>query len=155
MITTFANGFCTGAALNYTLAHLLHLTLPQTQFIASSLITTFRGFASSFGSAIGGGLFSRALKSALEKGFKRKGFVRKDELLKKLLGSPALVASLVGDEKEIAINSYVSALMVLFTFAGILALIAIVLQAGTGWDAPAEMEGIDVAHEGRQCDENP
>ena len=95
------------------------------------------------------------MKSALEKGFKRKGFVRKDELLKKLLGSPALVASLVGDEKEIAINSYVSALMVLFTFAGILALIAIVLQAGTGWDAPAEMEGIDVAHEGRQCDENP
>ncbi|KAH8162287.1 hypothetical protein CIB48_g5974 [Xylaria polymorpha] len=47
----FLNGLFTGGALNYTLAHLLHLTLPETHYVATSLLGTFRGFAGSFGSA--------------------------------------------------------------------------------------------------------
>ncbi len=48
----FINGLCIGSALNYTLAHLLHLTPPSTHFISTSLLTTFRGFAGSFGSGM-------------------------------------------------------------------------------------------------------
>jgi hypothetical protein len=82
---------------------------------------------------------------SLEKGFEREGITGKEELLKKLLGSPALIASLVGDEKEIAVNSYVTALAALFTFGGALALVALALQAGTGWSAPPEVVETQVA----------
>jgi hypothetical protein len=77
--------------------------------------------------------------SSLEKGFKEEGIAGKGELLERLLGSPTLIASLTGIEKEIAINGYVAALAALFTFGGILALVALALQAGTGWSAPPGM----------------
>jgi predicted MFS family arabinose efflux permease len=59
VLLLFLNGLTVGAAMNYTLAHLLHLTPKSTHYIATSLIATFRGFAGSCGSAIGGGLFTR------------------------------------------------------------------------------------------------
>ncbi|PSS27452.1 hypothetical protein M430DRAFT_79706, partial [Amorphotheca resinae ATCC 22711] len=91
-LAVFINGCCTGAALNYTLAHLLHQTPPSTHFISISLLATFRGFAGSFGSAIGGGLFVRLLKSGLEEGFEQHGGLEgREELVRRLLGSPALV----------------------------------------------------------------
>ena len=134
----FLNGLCTGAALNYTLAHILHLSLSETHFIATALLATFRGFAGSFGSAIGGGIFKRLLQSSLEQGFKGKGLSGKKELIRQLLGSPELVSSLKGDDKEVAIAGYVTALQGLFFAASGLAIIMIIVQAGTGWRAPVE-----------------
>ncbi|TVY73222.1 MFS thioclapurine efflux transporter tcpA, partial [Lachnellula suecica] len=115
LLSVFANGLCIGAALNYTLAHLLHLTPPSTHFISTSLLTTFRGFAGSFGSAIGGGLFVRVLKAKLEEGFEEHGGLKgREELVRKLLGSPALAKSLQGSERAVAVSGYVEALRALF-----------------------------------------
>jgi hypothetical protein len=138
VVATFLNGFCTGAALNYTLAHILHLSLPETHFIVTALLATFRGFAGSFGSAIGGGIFARLLQASLKQGFKDKRMVGKKELIRQLLGSPVLVQSLKGADKEVAIAGYVTALQGLFVTASGLAMIMIFIQAGTGWHAPVE-----------------
>lgn len=140
VVTTFANGVCTGAALNYTLAHLLHLTFPETHFIVSSLLGTFRGFAGSLGSAVGGGVFARLLRAKLESGFAERGLVGKEELVRKLLGSPALVGTLVGEEREVAVVGYVTAIRGLFVAGSVLAVTVIFLQAGTGWRAPVEAQ---------------
>lgn len=133
VLVTASNGFCAGAALNYTLAHLLHLSLPETHFIVTSLLAAFRGFAGSFGSAIGGGIFTRVLKTTLEIGFHERGSRGKAELVRQLLGSPALVASLTAVDREVAVLAYVTAFKTLFTAASLVALSMIVLQAGTGW----------------------
>ncbi len=133
VLATASNGFCAGAALNYTLAHLLHLSFPETHFIVTSLLAAFRGFAGSFGSAIGGGVFTRVLKKTLELGFHERGSRGKAELVRQLLGSPALVSSLTGVDREVAILAYVTAFKTLFTAASLVALSMVVLQAGTGW----------------------
>lgn len=134
LLSVFINGFCTGAALNYTLAHLLHLTPPSTHFISTSLLTTFRGFAGSFSSAIGGGLFIRALKSGLEDGFEAHGgLAGREELVRMLLGSPALVKKLSGAEKMVAVDSYVGSLRQLLLCGAGWALCMVVVQAATGW----------------------
>jgi hypothetical protein len=143
IITTFLNGLCTGAALNYTLAHILHLTLPSTHFITSSLLATFRGFASSFGSAIGGGVFLRVLQSSLEKGYADHEMYDEADLIRKLLGSPALVAHLQGTEKEVALAGYVSAIKVVLSAGSLLAAVMVVVQAGGGWRVPWEDEKIE------------
>lgn len=141
LLAVFFNGLCIGAALNYTLAHLLHLTAPSTHFISTSLLATFRGFAGSFGSAIGGGLFVRTLKVHLETGFKEHGGLEgKEDLIKKLLGSPAMVKGLIGEEKEIALDGYVAALKAVFMAAAGLALSMVVIQAFTGWKEPAKVK---------------
>ena len=133
-LTVFVNGLCTGSALNYTLAHLLHLTPPSTHFISTSLLTTFRGFAGSFGSAIGGGLFVRVLKAQLEEGFEEHGGLEgREGLVRKLLGSPALVKTLKGVEKRIAVQSYEIGLKQLFVAGAGLAVIMVIVQAATGW----------------------
>ena len=142
----FLNGLCTGAALNYTLAHILHLSLPETHFIVTALLATFRGFAGSFGSAIGGGIFARLLESSLQQGFKNRGLSGKKELIKQLLGSPELVLSLTGDDKEVAIAGYVTALKGLFVAASGLAMIMVVVQAGTGWRTPIEKKADETSH---------
>jgi hypothetical protein len=134
----FLNGLCTGAALNYTLAHILHLSLQETHFIVTALLATFRGFAGSFGSAIGGGIFARLLQSSLQQGFKDRGLSGKKELIRQLLGSPARVSSLTGEDKEVAIAGYVAALQGLFVAASGLALIMVLVQAGTGSREPVE-----------------
>ena len=133
----FVNGFVTGAALNYTLAHLLHLTPSATHYVATSLIATFRGFAGSFASAVGGGLFTRVLRESLTRQFEEHGLV-KDVLVRRLLGSPALVPGLEGLEREIAVQGYQDALRALWLAAAGLAALMVIVQAGTGWKGAKE-----------------
>ncbi len=135
MVVTFTNGFVTGASLNYTLVHLLHLTSKDIHVIVTPLVAMFRGFAGSFGSAIGGGIFSRSLRTSLEHGFADRGLTGRDDLIRKLIGSPALVAHLTGDDHEVAQSGYVSAMRTLFIAGAALALCVTVIQAGTGWKA--------------------
>lgn len=153
LLAVLANGLCIGASLNYTLAHTLHLAPPSTHFMAASLLTTFRAFAGSFGSAIGGGLFVRVLKARLEAGFTENGGLEgREELVRKLLGSPALVQVLTGVEKRVAVGSYVGSLNQLFVAAGGLALVMVFVQAGTGWKAGKDEQdetGNETEEEGR------
>lgn len=136
LLSVFLNGLCIGSALNYTLAHLLHLTPPSTHFISSTLLGTFRGFAGSFGSAIGGGLFVRVLKADLEAGFeKHGGLAGREDLVRRLLGSPALAKSLTGSERDVAISGYVAALKALFVAGTGLVAMMVFVQAGTGLTA--------------------
>jgi len=148
VIALFANGFFTGAAMNYTLAHVLHLTIPATHVIVIPLNSMFRGMSGSFGSAISGGLFARVLRSTLETDFKYRGLKGKEQLIRQLLGTPALVNSLVGAEKEVAVDGYTTAVKTLFVSGSILALIVTAFQAGTGWTAPkADTEEEEVIDE--------
>ena len=62
-----------------------------------------------------------------------KGLDGEEELVRKLLGSPALVAKLSGVENEVATSAYVNSIRVLFSAAAGLSVIAILMQAGTGW----------------------
>jgi hypothetical protein len=136
MLMVFLNGLITGAALNYTLVHLLHLTLPEVHPIIISLLATFRGFAGSFGSAIGGGLFGRVLHRSLVDGFADAGLKHRGDLVRKLLGSPALVGKLEGAEKDIAVGAYQDAIKALFFAATGLAIVVTLVQACTGWTQP-------------------
>ncbi|RJE21666.1 MFS multidrug transporter [Aspergillus sclerotialis] len=106
-----------------------------------------RGFAGSFGSAAGGGLFSRELKGALERGFSRHGLTGKEELIRKLIGSPALVMNLTGAEREVAVNSYEKAVQRLFLAAGALTLATTIVQAGTGKNPPKGKERQEIFEE--------
>lgn len=119
--------------MNYTLSHVLHLTSSHVHYIVTSLIGMSRGFAGSFGSAAGGGLFTRVLKNSLESGFSRHGLPPKPSLVHTLLGSPATVMHLNGVEKHVAIQSYEHALRMLFLAGSAVALISTLFQAGTGW----------------------
>ena len=143
-LLTFINGAGTGASLNYTLAHLLHLTIPKTHFITITLLGTFRGFGGTFGSTIGGGIFQRILKATLETGFAEKGLQGRAELIRELLGSPASVSSLSGAAHEVAVNAYMAALKGVFIAGGVLSSLMIIVQAGTGWTAPTEEEESEV-----------
>ena len=138
VVALFTNGLVTGAALNYTLAHVLHLAPPDIHVIVIPLLAMFRGLSASFGSAIGGGIFARVLQSTLEAGFASHGLNDKEELVRRLLGTPALVRSLEGVDREVAVEGYHVALSTLFTAGAGLALIMTVVQAGTGWNAPVE-----------------
>ncbi|KAL9079638.1 MAG: hypothetical protein Q9157_001469 [Trypethelium eluteriae] len=144
MAAAFANGLVTGAILNYTMAHLLHLTPAETHTIVTPLLATFRGFAGSFGSAIGGGIFARTLKRALERGFAEAGLEDRQELTTRLLGSPALAARLQGAERAVAAQGFETALKTLFLAGSVLAVVATVIQAGTGWRGAEERKGGDV-----------
>ncbi|KAH7030757.1 major facilitator superfamily domain-containing protein [Microdochium trichocladiopsis] len=152
ILLLFLNGLFTGAALNYTLAHILHLTPPDAHYMSTSLLSTFRGFAGSFGTAIGGGIFIRTLRESLEHGFRHLphdspggGGNSRAELIKKLIGGPALVfhgpeGLLSPEERQVAVHGYVDALRVLFHAAFVLTIGVLVLQAGTGWKAPLDGE---------------
>ena len=93
----------------------------------------FRSFAGSFGSSIGGGIFFRKLKHSLRESFDDAGLPENDDLLKKLLGSPALVKNLSESLKTIAMDSYATSVRNLFLAGTILALAMTLFQAGTGW----------------------
>lgn len=136
----FLNGFVTGATTNYALVHLLHLTLPEVHPIVISLLATFRGFAGSFGSAIGGGYFVRVLRTSLTDGFAREGLEHREDLTRRLLGSPALVWKLEGAERRVAVECYEDALKALFLGAVGLSVIVAFVQAGTGWKEPIKKE---------------
>lgn len=133
----FCNGALAGAGLNYALVHLLHLTLPEVHPIVLSLLATFRGFAGSFGSAIGGGLFGRVLRRSLTDRFAEAGLKHRGDLMRRLLGSPALVGKLHGKEKEAAVRGYEDGLRALFLSAVGLAMVVALAQAATGWKAPS------------------
>lgn len=148
VLTVTACGAATGAALNYTLAHLLHLTPKSTHYIATSLVATFRGFAGSFGSAIGGGLFTRKLYASLEKGFEDGMLGKRKDLVRRLLGEPTLVGELGAVERVIAIRGYEEALKTLFIAAAVLAVVTVFVQAGTGWTS--EIEKTSVLEEQRR-----
>ncbi|TLD09424.1 uncharacterized protein PgNI_07672 [Pyricularia grisea] len=164
VLAIFANGLCTGAGLNYTLAHTLHHARPgETQYVAASLLATFRGFAGSFGTAIGGGIFGRTLKAQLAEGFRRldgSGDVLRpgrEKLINKLIGSPALVFG--GDlsplERVIAIQGYEVSLRVLYQLAAALTVLVVLVQAGTGWTAPASrLEEEETRERFREADAN-
>lgn len=140
IITVFFNGFIVGASLNYSLAHVLHLTIPETHFIVTSLLATCRGFAGSFGSAIGSGIFVRILRGSLEAGFAREGLKGEEPLVRQLLGSPALVRRLEGVERAVAVDGYVDAIRGLFGTAAGFAILVILAQASVGWKGPGEKE---------------
>ena len=137
------NGLATGAALNYTLAHLLHLSHQDTHFVTSSLLATFRGFGGSFGTAIGGGIFYRVLRNVLVRGFRDIDGVDdlgpdRTELVKRLLGSPALVfhGDLTSREHAVAIEGYATASAATWRAASMLVVLVLIVQAATGWDEP-------------------
>ncbi|PWY87425.1 MFS general substrate transporter [Aspergillus heteromorphus CBS 117.55] len=132
---TFFSGFSIGAIMNYALSHVLHLTSPEIHYVVSALIGMSRGFAGSFGAAIGGGFFQRTLKEGLETGFAEHDITGpgKEELVRKLLGSPALAKSLEGVERAVAVRSYEGAVKMLLLGSCMLTLLAAVAQAGTGW----------------------
>ncbi|KAL4990025.1 major facilitator superfamily domain-containing protein [Aspergillus falconensis] len=133
----FVNGFAIGASMNYTFAHILYLTKPEVHYIVTALVGMSRGFAGSFGSAMGGGFFQRELKAGLEDGFARHGLPGEDGLIHKLLGSPALVGTLTGAEQEVAMQSYEHAIKMLLLGGFGIMIVAAIAQAGTGWTAPA------------------
>lgn len=152
----FVHGLCTGAALNYTLAHLLHLSDPDTHFIVTGLLSTFRGFAGSFGTSIGGGIFNRTLRRFLVNGFASLGGGLTDvreKLIIVLVGSPAAVhraGFLTDAEREVAVAGYETALRTLYQAAAALCVVVLFLQAGTGWSGPVgdeEEEEIEEAME--------
>lgn len=155
VVMVFLNGLITGAALNYALVHLLHLTHVDVHPIVISLLATFRGFAGSFGSAIGGGLFSRVLHSSLKNGFLKADLKHRGELIRTLLGSPALVGKLVGKEKDIAVGAYEEAFRALFLSAVVLSVVVVMLQAFTGWKAPEKDEEQIIDEEEAQGEEGP
>ncbi|KAK3942278.1 MFS general substrate transporter [Diplogelasinospora grovesii] len=147
----FFNGLCTGAALNYTLAHLLHLSSPEMHFIVTGLLSTFRGFAGSFGTAIGGGIFGRTLRDALTQGFIRLdgGTVLKegrDKLITVLIGSPAVIFGYAGSmelseqERAVAVAGYEYSLKRLYQAAAMLSILVLAVQAGTGRKGPVTKE---------------
>jgi predicted MFS family arabinose efflux permease len=138
ILCTFSNGLCAGAALNYTLHHVLHLVLPEVRFIVTSLVATFRGFAGTFGSAIGGGIFVRVLRRSLERGFKENGILGREALVRQLLGSPRDVQLLNGVERDVAEQAYTDAVKTLFLAGVGLSIAVFFVQAGTGWKGPQE-----------------
>jgi hypothetical protein len=71
------------------------------------------------------------------------------ELVRKLLGSPALVGTLDGIEKQIAVDAYVAGLRALWIGATVVALVMIGVQAGTGWEK-GELKEEQTAPRGRE-----
>nr|XP_036589320.1 MFS multidrug transporter [Colletotrichum truncatum]KAF6801325.1 MFS multidrug transporter [Colletotrichum truncatum] len=155
ILAVVLNGLATGATLNYTLAHLLHLSDPEEHFISSSLLGTFRGFGGSFGTAIGGGVFYRLLRSGLVESFTKLDgghlSVGREELISRLIGSPALMfnGGLKPIEHAIAVERYAGASRGTWQAAAALAVVAIVIQASTGWTSPVGANEADDETEAR------
>ena len=140
----FANGFVTGANLNYSLAHVLFLTEPRSYVIVIPLVTMFRGFSASFGASLSGGLFTRTLKASLVDGFAGRDMLEgREELIRQLLGTPKLVGELQGEERIVAIQGYEDGLKMLFLAGAGLAFMMAFVQAGTGWRGPKEKHGLE------------
>jgi hypothetical protein len=123
-------------------------------FITTSLLGTFRGFGGSFGTAIGGGVFYRILRQSLVDGFSDLdgGLANgREELIKKLIGSPALVntGGLSPAEHEIAVAGYAAASRGTWQVAAGTAILVFVLQAATGWTAPPREQVDDDEAEAR------
>lgn len=148
--TLFCNGFVVGGLLNYSLAHLLHLTPTSQHIIVIPFNATFRSFSGSFGSAIAGGYFLRSLNRNLHDGFESIGMSHSEELIRRLLGAPMLVQKLQGEQQAVAIDAYASAIKATFLGGVGLAIIMTVIQAGAGWTAPrTDVKEPPLAHDGQ------
>ncbi|KAJ4511543.1 hypothetical protein HRR83_004419 [Exophiala dermatitidis] len=134
----FFNGLLVGALLNYSLAHVLHLTHPATHIIVIPLNAMFRSLSGSFGSSVSGGLFLRTLQRTLRDEFASRGITSgKTHLIRQLIGSPILVQRLTGVDREVALIGYETALKTMYLAGGVLAVAMLFVQAGAGWTAPA------------------
>lgn len=91
----------------------------------------------------------RELKENLERGFAENGIHESEQMVRKLVGSPAMVKNLVGVEKIIAISSYVAAMRRLFLFGAGLALVMVFIQAATGWNGPKVADDVEEVGNGR------
>ena len=96
-------------------------------------------------------MFSRTLYNSLTRQFAERG-IKNEELVVRLLGSPALVGSLEGVQKEVAVQGYEEALKMLFLSGAGLAALMVLIQAGTGWrgvedEDPKETETSDEERE--------
>lgn len=79
------------------------------------------------------------LKAKLEEGFENNGGLKgREDLVRRLLGSPALAKSLKGAERAVAVSGYVDALRALFIAGVGLSAIMVLVQASTGWKAGDE-----------------
>jgi len=58
------------------------------------------------------------------------------DLIRRLMGSPALVSMLKGAEKEVAVQGYLDAIKALWLAAAGMATLTIFIQAATGWRGP-------------------
>lgn len=77
-------------------------------------------------------MFSRTLYNSLTRQFAERG-IKNEELVVRLLGSPALVGGLEGVQREVAVQGYEEALKMLFLSGAGLAALMVLVQAGTGW----------------------
>ncbi|KAK1833226.1 hypothetical protein QBC39DRAFT_380701 [Podospora conica] len=139
LASAFLNGLSTGAALNYSLAHVLGRAPEADGFLVTGLLSTFRGFAGSFGAAGGGGLFGRLVRRGLEEGFTGE----RAWLVSVLVGSPAKVweAGVLSEaERGVAVGAYREAIGGLFGVVVGVVGVVVVLQAGTGWKPREEEE---------------
>ena len=93
-------------------------------------------------------MFSRTLYNSLTRQFAERG-IKNEDLVIRLLGSPALVGSLEGVQREVAVKGYEDALKLLFLSGAGLAALMVFLQAGTGWKAAGE-ESIEAGNEPEQ-----
>ncbi|KAH0840640.1 putative MFS multidrug transporter [Fonsecaea pedrosoi] len=146
----FLNGLIVGALLNYSLAHVLHLTHPATHVIVIPLNAMFRSLSGSFGSSVTGGLFLRTLQRALTRGFEDRGLpVTPDKaaLIRQLVGTPILVQRLTGVDKEVALSGYEQALSTIYMVGGVWTIGMLLVQAGTGWTSPEVVKDEEGAHD--------
>ncbi|KAF4121020.1 Major Facilitator Superfamily [Geosmithia morbida] len=153
ILSVAAGGFATGAALNYTLAHVLHHSHRGTDYITISLLGTFRGFGGAFGTTIGGSIFARILQSRLIDGFRlldgdldgKPLSPTRKILISRLMGAPELVhgGGLTPEDSGVAVDAYASASRGVWQAAAALGLIVLFMQAGTGWNGPKRDEDND------------
>lgn len=149
LLFIFVNGFIAGCLLNYSLAHVLHLTVPSTHVIVIPLNAMFRSLSGSFGAAISGGLFLRTLQHALKDEFKQRGLTGKGQLIRQLIGTPRLVQSLEGVDREVALLGYETAFRTMYMAGACLAIIVLLIQAGTGWTAPETVKDEEASTRGQ------
>ncbi|KAM0200184.1 hypothetical protein ACHAPA_008004 [Fusarium lateritium] len=143
LLVVLVNGLATGGGVNYTLAHILHLSHDDTRYIATSLLGTFRGSGSSFGTAVAGGIFYRLLRGSLVAGFLQLdgGDHLSDDrqrLVSNLVNTPGLVhgGGLSPTERDIAIEGYAGATRGVWQAMAALGVVVVLFQALTGKKAP-------------------
>uniref|UniRef100_L2GAZ9 MFS multidrug transporter n=1 Tax=Colletotrichum fructicola (strain Nara gc5) TaxID=1213859 RepID=L2GAZ9_COLFN len=132
------NGLATGATLNYTLAHLLHLSAPAEHFISTSLLGAPSG-ASAAASA-------RPSAAACSTAQRREGGADYEADWE-----PGVVCNggLVPAEHAIAVERYAGASRGTWQAAAALAVVAVLIQAGTGRTRPVGQKEVDDETEAR------
>ncbi|CVL11332.1 related to putative multidrug transporter [Fusarium proliferatum] len=143
IVVVLINGLATGGGVNYTLAHILHLSHDDTRYIATSLLGTFRGSGSSFGTAVAGGIFYRLLRGNLVSGFLQLDGGEhlshaRQRLVSSLVNTPGVVhgGDLSPAEQNIATEGYAGATRGVWQAMATLGGVVVLFQALTGKKAP-------------------